>query len=72
MVSTEFLIQLGLMAATIIVVLIIGYIKPHQSDLSTDKSQEKWVIPPTLFRYVFWFGILACLIMAMSVTDMIY
>ena len=71
MFSTPFLLQLGLLAAALLVILIIGYMRPHRAD-SDPHSKEKWVIPPTLFRYAFWFGILAMLIMTMSVTYEIY
>ena len=71
MITTPFLIQLGLMSAAIIVVLIIGYMRPHEADTS-EQQHQNWIIPPTLFRYAFWFGILASLIMAMVVTYRLY
>lgn len=70
MYSTPFLIQLGLLATTLLIILIIGYLRPHRADVG--ESEEKWVIPPTLFRYAFWFGILASLIAAMLVVMQIY
>jgi len=70
MLSTPFLIQLGLMATAMLIVLIIGYMRPHRADIG--KSKQKWVIPPTLFRYAFWFGILASLIATMFAVQSIY
>lgn len=71
MLSTPVLLGFGLTAATLLVILIIGYMRPHRAD-TTRYKHENWVIPPTLFRYAFWFGILASLIMAMLLTVSIY
>lgn len=71
MLSTPLLLEFALLASVLIVVLIIGYIRPHRADVSPYRG-EKWIISPTVFRYLFWFGILTTLMMGLFAVYHIY
>lgn len=71
MLSLPFLLEVGLIILAMAVVVFIGFLRPHRADVKP-YPKEKWVIPPTLFRYAFWFGVLATLIMALFVVVEIY
>jgi|GEM_PF-6353107 len=68
---TPFVLEVGLLILLMAVIILIAVMRPHRADVDPH-PHEKWIIPPTLFRYAFWFGVLFTLVMALYVVFEVY